>query len=87
MGASVPAIMGLLSKNFMRLVLIAGLIALPVSYGLSYFFLNMFANRIAIGPGILSISFISMLLLSLITIGSQIYKVAVANPVDALRAE
>lgn len=87
MGASVPAIMGLLSKNFMKLVLIAGLVALPISYGLSYFFLTMFANRISIGFGILSISFISMLLLSLITIGSQIYKVAVANPVNALRAE
>ena len=87
MGASVPAIMGLLSKNFMKLVLIAGLVALPVSYGLSYFFLTMFANRISIGFGILSISFVSMLLLSLITIGSQIYNVAVANPVNALRAE
>jgi putative ABC transport system permease protein len=87
MGASVPAIMALLSKNFMKLVMIAGLIALPVSYGLSYFFLTMFANRISIGFGILSTSFIGMLLLSLITIGSQIYKVAVANPVNALRAE
>ena len=87
MGASVPAIMGLLSKNFMRLVMIAGLIALPVSYGLSYFFLNMFANRISIGIGIMSASFLSMLVFSLITIGSQIYKVAISNPVNALRAE
>ena len=87
MGASVPAIMSLLSKNFMKLVMIAGLIALPISYGISYFFLNLFANRISIGFGILSISFISMLVISLITIGSQIYRVAVANPVNALRTE
>jgi len=87
MGASVPAIMGLLSKNFMKLVIIAGVIALPISYGLSYFFLNLFANRISIGFGILSISFISMLVISLITIGSQIYRVAVGNPVNALRTE
>jgi len=87
MGASVPAIMGLLSKNFLRLVMIAGLIALPISYGLSYFFLNIFANRISIGFGILAFSFMGMLLLSLGTIGSQIYKVATANPVKALRSE
>ena len=87
MGASVPAIMGLLSKNFVKLVIIAGFIALPISYGLSYFFLNIFANRISIGFGILTISFISMIVISLITIGSQIYRVAVANPVNALRTE
>jgi putative ABC transport system permease protein len=87
MGASVPAIMALLSKKFMKLVMIAGLIALPISYGLSYFFLNIFANRISIGFGIMTISFMSMIILSLITIGSQIYKVAISNPVNALRAE
>ena len=87
MGASVGAIMTLLSRNFMRLVIIAGLIALPISYALSYFFLNMFANRVGIGFGILACSFMGMLFLSLITIGSQIYKVATANPVHALRTE
>ena len=87
MGASVAAIITLLSKNFMQLVVIAGLIALPISYALSYFFLNMFANRISIGFGLLTFSFVGMLLISLITIGSQIYKAAVTNPVHALRAE
>jgi putative ABC transport system permease protein len=87
MGASVPAIMSLLSKNFMRLVIIAGLIALPISYALSYFFLTMFANRINIGFGMLGLCFIGMLLISLVTIGSHIYKVAISNPVNALRSE
>jgi putative ABC transport system permease protein len=87
MGASVSAIMSLLSRGFMRLVVIAGLIALPISYALSYFFLTMFANRISIGFGILAVCFLGMLLISLITIGSHIYKVAIANPVNALRSE
>jgi putative ABC transport system permease protein len=87
MGASVTAIIGLLSKSFLRLVVIAGLIALPVSYVLSYFFLNLFANRITIGFGILSWSFISMLLLSLLIICSQVYKAAIENPVKNLRTE
>ena len=87
MGASVTAIIGLLSKSFLRLVVIAGLIALPVSYVLGYLFLNLFANRITIGFGILSLSFISMLLLSLLIICSQVYKAAIENPVKSLRTE
>ena len=79
--------MTLLSRNFIRLVVIAGLIALPVSYVLSYTFLNIFANRINIGFGILTASFLGMLFLSLITIGTQIYRVAMANPVESLRTE
>ena len=87
MGASVSGIITLLSKSFMRLVLLAGVIALPVSYALSYFFLTMFANRINISFGILASSFLIMLLISLITIGSHIYKVAIGNPVNSLRTE
>ena len=87
MGASVSAIIGLLSKSFIRLVVIAGLIALPVSYALSYFFLMIFANRIQVGFGILAFSFTGILLLSLLTIGSQIFRFAVANPVESLRTE
>jgi putative ABC transport system permease protein len=87
MGASVSAIVSLLSKNFVRLVVVAGLIALPVSYALSYFFLMIFANRIDIGFGILALSFGGMLLLSLVTISSQVFRFAVANPVESLRTE
>lgn len=87
MGASVPAIMSLLSRSFIKLVMLAGVIALPVSYALSYFFLLMFANRISIGFGTLALCFSGMLLISLLTIGSQIYKVAISNPVNALKVE
>jgi putative ABC transport system permease protein len=87
MGASVAEIITLLSKNFLKLVMISGLIALPVSYVLCYMFLNIFANRINLGFGLLAFSFIGMLLLSLLTIGSQIYRVAISNPVNSIRAE
>ncbi len=40
-----------------------------------------------INIGILTFSFLGMIVLSLVTIGSRIYKVAIANPVHALRAE
>ena len=87
MGASVVAIIGLLSKSFIKLIVIAGLIALPVSYVTGYLFLNMFANRISLGIGSLILCFLCLLFLVLITIGSQIYRVAVANPVKSLRTE
>jgi putative ABC transport system permease protein len=87
MGASVSAIIALLSRGFIKLIIISGLIALPVSYLLGYIFLSFFANRINLGIGSLMICFLGLLFMVLIVIGSQIYKVAIANPVHSLRTE
>jgi putative ABC transport system permease protein len=87
MGASVMTIVSLLSKNFLQLVFIAGCIALPVGYLLGYLFLNIFANRIHLDAGILLISFSGILCMALLTIGIQVYRAAVANPVKSLRTE
>jgi putative ABC transport system permease protein len=87
MGASIAIIMTLLSRSFLKLLLIAGAIALPIGYLLGFFFLNIFANRISIGIDILFISFGCMLLIALMTIITQIYRVAAANPVNSLRSE
>jgi putative ABC transport system permease protein len=87
MGASIAVVMTLLSRNFLKLLLIAGCIALPIGYLLSFFFLNIFANRITIGVDILLISFMGMLGIALLTMIIQIYRVAVANPVESLRSE
>ena len=87
MGASVTAIISLVSRSFIRLVILAGLIALPLSYLLGYFFLNLFANRVSMGFLVLLLSFAGMLLLSLLITGSQVYKAAAGNPVESLREE
>jgi putative ABC transport system permease protein len=87
MGASVATIVGLLSKSFLKLVLIAGAIAIPIGYCCAFFFLNIFANRVNIGIGTLLLSLLGMLLIVMITIGSQVFKAAVANPVKSLRTE
>jgi putative ABC transport system permease protein len=87
MGADVITIMTILSKGFLKLVLIAGAIGLPLGYIASFFFLNIFSNRVSIGVDIILLSLLGMLVLVLLTIGTQIYRVAVANPVKALRAE
>jgi putative ABC transport system permease protein len=87
LGAGVSTVIMLLSKKFLKLVIIAGCIAIPVSYLAGYFFLNIFANRISPGIGIMLSGFAGILALAMLTIGAQVYKVAVANPVDSLRTE
>lgn len=87
MGATVATIMNLLSRSFLKLLFIAGCIALPIGYLLGFFFLTIFANRITPGVDILLISFAGMLLIALMTIITQIYQVATANPVNSLRSE
>jgi putative ABC transport system permease protein len=87
MGASVAAIISLLSKSFLKLVVIAGMIAMPIGYVTGFMFTHIFANRIDIGFETLLFSFIALLVLVLITISSQLFRVATANPVNSLRAE
>ncbi len=87
MGADVITILTILSKGFLKLVLIAGAIGLPLGYIAGFFFLNIFSNRVSIGLDIILFSLLGMLFLVLLTIGTQIYRVAVANPVKALRSE
>ena len=87
MGASVSTIVGLLSKSFLKLVIIAGVIAIPIGYVCGVLFLNIFANRVHIGLGTLVFSLLGMLVIVMITIGSQVFKAAAANPVKSLRTD
>lgn len=87
LGASVTTVMYVLSATFIRLIVIAGLIGLPLGYLSGYLFLNSFVNRIQLGAGVLLMSFGGLVLLMLIVIGGQVYKVALTNPVDSLRSE
>jgi putative ABC transport system permease protein len=87
MGAGVSAIVYLLSKGFLKLVIIAGMIALPVGYCAGYLFLNLFANRITISISMLAGCFAGLVLLVMATIGIRVYRSAVANPVNSLRVE
>jgi putative ABC transport system permease protein len=87
MGASVWDLVVLLSKSFVILLLVAGLIALPLGYLGGTVFLYNFAYRVAIGADILVISFVGLLAIGLLAISTQTYRVAAANPADILRNE
>jgi putative ABC transport system permease protein len=86
-GASVIDVVMMLSKDLFKQVLIAILIAIPVSAWAMNLWLNGFAYRISIGSMIFVIAACSVILITLITISFQSLKAAVRNPVTSLRSE
>lgn len=86
-GASVSGLVFLLSRNYLALLAIAILIALPVAWLLSNQLLNTFAYRISLGADILLSCVATLLGLALATVGWQTLRAAQANPVDKLRNE
>ncbi|KPM47305.1 ABC transporter permease [Jiulongibacter sediminis] len=87
LGSSVKQIIFILSKGFLKLLAVAAVIALPLAYFINNLWLQDFAERITLGPGILLAGVLSMALLSLSMVFSQSYRVAVRNPVESLRSE
>jgi putative ABC transport system permease protein len=87
LGASVLTITLLLSKEFSRLVLIAFIISVPVSWYAMHKWLEDFAYRTDIGVGIFIIAGITAMLIAWITVSYQSIKAALANPVKSLRSE
>jgi putative ABC transport system permease protein len=86
-GAGKKEVVTLLSKSFIRLLFIAGAIAIPIGYTLSYFFLLNFANRVGYGLVAAMGCFAFLLSIGLVTVVSQTYKASRENPVNSLRTE
>jgi putative ABC transport system permease protein len=87
LGASVPGLVILLSKNFLRLVLIAIMIATPLSWIFMNEWLKDFAYRIQIDWKVFIASGIVAVLIALLTVSVKAIKAAIANPVNSLRTE
>ena len=87
LGASVSGIVCLLSKDFLKLVLVANLIAWPIAYYAMNQWLQSFAYRIDLGISTFILSGLIALLIALLTVSYQAIKAARANPVEALRYE
>ncbi len=87
LGASVAQITTLLSKDFLKLVLLALAIATPLAYFTMQKWLEDFAYRIQIGWWVFVLSGLLAVIIALITIGFQSVKAALANPVKSLRSE
>ncbi len=87
LGASVPHIVVLLCREFMILFGIAILVAWPVTWYFMDKWLQDFAYRIELEPGIFILGGIIALMIALLTVSYQAFKAATANPIDALRYE
>jgi len=87
LGASLASIIKLLSKDFLRLIVIAFAIATPLAWYFMNKWLQDFAFRIDIPVWIFIASCALAIIVALITIGSQALKAGIANPVKSLRTE
>ncbi|MCI0692155.1 ABC transporter permease [candidate division KSB1 bacterium] len=87
LGASVSGIVALLSKDFVKLVLIANLIGWPVAYFAINQWLQNFAYRTEIGWWVFALAGGLALAIALLTVSTQAIRAAIANPVEALRYE
>ena len=87
LGASAAGIVRLLSMDFIKLVLIANLIAWPVAYYAMHQWLQDFAYRIELTLWVFALAGGVALLIALLTVSMQALKAAFSNPVEALRHE
>ena len=87
LGASVSGIIQMLSKDFIKLVLIACVFAIPLAWWVMNKWLQDFAYRINIGWWVFAAAGLIVLLIALLTVSSQAVKAALSNPVKSLRTE
>ncbi|MDZ4707320.1 MAG: FtsX-like permease family protein [Saprospiraceae bacterium] len=87
LGSSVPQILWLFGKEFIRLILIASIIAAPIGWWLMNDWLKDFKFRIKIDPWIFLSAMLLMILIASVTISYQAIKAALTNPTTSLRSE
>jgi len=87
LGASIPQIATLISRDFLGLVMISILIASPTAWYVMHQWLHGFDYRIEIHWYVFALAGLAAILISLITVSFQAIKAAIANPVTSLRSE
>ncbi|MES1161346.1 MAG: FtsX-like permease family protein, partial [Bacteroidota bacterium] len=87
LGASAGNIIGMLSKDFLRLVTLSALIAFPLAWIAMHSWLQSFAYRVGLSWWIFILAWLISLLITMLTISFQAIRAAHANPVQTLRSE
>ncbi|GAB3758287.1 ABC transporter permease [Spirosoma pomorum] len=87
LGASVFSIVGLLSKDFLKLVLVALILASPIAYYAMHRWLQDFAYRVDISWWVFGLAGLLAIGIALLTVSFQSIKAALLNPVKSLRSE
>jgi ABC-type antimicrobial peptide transport system permease subunit len=86
-GASVPNILMIFSKEFVRLVIVAFLLAAPLSWYLMNRWLENFEYHIDIHWSVFAIGFFATVFIALITVSYRSIRAGLTNPIESLRAE
>lgn len=87
LGATVPNIVSMLSRDFIKLVIVAFVIAVPLGYYAMDAWLENFAYKIELGVTVFILSGVVAFLIAYFTVGFESLKAAINNPVKALRNE
>ena len=87
LGATLAQIMVMLSREFVKWVALASLLACPLAFYVMSQWLHNFAYRVSVGIGEFVLAILLTLLIALFTISSQSFRAARANPVESLRYE
>ena len=88
LGASVTGIVKLLTKKFLKLVVIANIIAMPIAYFLMNLMVqSIFSYPVKIGPDIFIFTFVVTLVVAFFTVASQTLRAAKASPAKSLKYE
>ncbi|HLA64139.1 MAG TPA: FtsX-like permease family protein, partial [Rhodothermales bacterium] len=87
LGADVAGLVGLLSKDFLKLVLIGFVVAVPIAYFAVDEWLKHFAYRVPVGPGVYLLAGGLAVFVALATVSTQALRAASTDPVRALRYE
>jgi putative ABC transport system permease protein len=87
LGANVSTIVGLLSKDFLKLIVVAAIIAFPVAWYAMHSWLKDFAYRVDIQWWVFIIAGLLAAMIAFVTVSFQAIKAALSNPVKSLRTE
>jgi ABC-type antimicrobial peptide transport system permease subunit len=87
MGASVPSIFWIFSKEFIKLILIGFVLSAPLAWFVMNMILEEFAYKITLGPFIFLSGLFLTFLVAIMTVGFRLVNAALANPVKSLRSE
>ncbi|WP_373399376.1 hypothetical protein V8V91_06505 [Algoriphagus halophilus] len=87
MGASLMSVLTLVSKDFVALIMVSIIIAVPIAWYFANNWLQSYAYQTDLSWWIFAGSGVLLIVISLITVGYQAFKAASANPVNSLRSE
>ena len=87
LGASVRSVVVLIANEFIKLIIIALFIAIPITYYVINLWLENFTNRISINPLTFALAGLGTLVIAWLTVSYLSIKAAQSNPVDSLRNE